>query len=251
MTVSTLISRETFTGTGSLSLFAFTFRILENLDLVIEVDGVLQVDITDYALSNLTNVGGDITFVAPPADGADIVVYRSILRNQQVDYNPYDAFPSETHETALDKLTLLAQDNSDTIVNIFPAGAAGDVLTLDGDDNVTWITQVGRPDILDQVLSSVSGVLTVDFSLGQSIFVAMTENITSTVVTGLPAAALAQIEFEIDQDSTARTWVWPSPITWIGGTPPDLTTVDSKHLVRLRTRNGGTSWMGTFGENFS
>ena len=79
----------------------------------------------------------------------------------------------------------------------------------------------------------------------------MTEDIPFTVVTRLPVGKLAQIEIEIDQDDPVRTWVWPSPITWVGGTEPDLSVVDGKYLIRLRTRNAGTSWMGTFGEDFS
>jgi hypothetical protein len=255
MTVQVETPRNTFTGDAIEDTFAFTFRILENSHLVVEVDGVTQTEITHYTLASLTDLGGDVVFVAAPADGAAIVVYRAVPKTQEVVYNPYDPFPAATHELALDKLTMMNQDNTDATVNLLgvPAETAdpGDVLTIDAGDNYVFVEQVGKGNILDQVLVSVAGVLTVDWSLGQSVYLAMHENITSTVVTGLPTDSLAQIEFEVDQDDPVRTWVYPAGITWVVGTEPDLTTVDGKSLVRIRTRDGGTSWMGTFGLDFS
>ena len=41
---------------------------------------------------------------------AEIKVWRETPITQEVDYNPYDAFPAESHEGALDKLTMIAQE---------------------------------------------------------------------------------------------------------------------------------------------
>ena len=62
-----------------------------------------------------------IAMVAKDADGnwvldvtggsaAEIKVWRETPITQEVDYNPYDAFPAETHEGALDKLTMICQE---------------------------------------------------------------------------------------------------------------------------------------------
>lgn len=284
MTLPVQTPKNTFVGDGAEDTFAFTFRILDNAHLFVEVDGASQTEITDYTIENLTELGGDVVFVAAPANNADILIFRDTTEDQQTDYNPFDAFPAETHERALDKLTMIDQEQTESIAGIsgripegtvenstvrwdvatkvwleflaylFPDadGNANEVLTTDGDGQLIFAPQTFvAAGITDQILSSVAGVLSIVYQNGQSIFVAMDEDITSTVVTGLPASKLAQLEFEIDQDDPVRTWVWPANTTWIGGAEPDLSVVDGKYLVRLRTRNAGTSWMGTFGEDFS
>jgi hypothetical protein len=254
MTVQVETPRNTFVGDGVEDTFAFTFRILDNSHLVVEVEGATQTEITHYTLENLTNVGGDVVFVAAPANLADIAVYRAVPKTQLDVYTAYDSFPALTHETALDKLTMIAQDNTDSIVNLIPAGVAGQVLSTDGDDLV-FVDQTGGDGlgsgILHSDLLSVGGVLTVNYVTEQSVYVVMDENITSMVFNGLPAARLAQIEFEILQDNPAKTWAWPAAMEWIGGVEPDLSVADGKYLVRIRTRDEGTGWIGTFGEDFS
>ncbi len=106
--------------------------------------------------------------------------------------------------------------------------------------------------IQHQTAGSVSGVLTIDFEDGNSAYVALTENVTSVVLQNPPVSGrLGQLEIEILQDSVARTITWPASVQWPGGTAPDLSTINSRHLVHLRTRDGGTTYLGTFLENFS
>lgn len=70
-----------------------------------------------------------VAMVAKDADGnwvlnvtggspAEIKVWRETPITQEVDYNPYDAFPAETHEAALDKLTMIAQELEETKAGI-------------------------------------------------------------------------------------------------------------------------------------
>ncbi|NDB66373.1 MAG: hypothetical protein EB165_07905, partial [Euryarchaeota archaeon] len=40
----------------------------------------------------------------------EIRIWRETPITQETDYNPYDAFPAEAHEAALDKLTMIAQE---------------------------------------------------------------------------------------------------------------------------------------------
>ena len=128
MTVQVETPLNGYIGDGIQDTFAFTFRLLKNADLEVTVDSVLQVEITDYTIQNLTDLGGDVVFEAGsiPGNGTSIVISRSTSHDQQIDYNPFDAFPAETHELALDKLTMIVQELS------LSAGVdLSDVLSLD------------------------------------------------------------------------------------------------------------------------
>jgi hypothetical protein len=110
MTLDVQIPRVDYTGDGFQTVFPFTFRLLNNSDLRVFVDDVQQVENTDYTILDLTEEGGDVSFFVAPADTLPIIIKRVTSRSQQVDYEPFDAFPAETHETALDKLTMIAQE---------------------------------------------------------------------------------------------------------------------------------------------
>jgi hypothetical protein len=106
--------------------------------------------------------------------------------------------------------------------------------------------------IQHQTAGSVSNVLDIDFEDGNSAYVALTENVTTMTLSNPPASGrLGQLEIEILQDSVARTIAWPASVKWPGGTAPDISTTNSTHLVHLRTRDGGTTYLGTYLENFS
>lgn len=106
--------------------------------------------------------------------------------------------------------------------------------------------------IQHQTAGSVSNVLDIDFEDGNSAYVALTENVTTMTLSNPPASGrLGQLEIEILQDSVARTIAWPASVLWPGGTAPDISTTNSRHLVHLRTRDGGTTYLGTYLENFS
>jgi hypothetical protein len=100
---------------------------------------------------------------------------------------------------------------------------------------------------------SVSNVLVIDFEGGNSRALTMTENITTVTLSNPPASGLlGQVEIEITQDGgSAYTITWPGSVLWPGGTAPVISTLSSVTLVHLRTRDGGTTYLGTFLENFS
>lgn len=141
MTVLDQTSENSFVADGIVVTFAFTFRILENAHLIVTVDGVLKTEITHYTIANLTNIGGDVVFGTAPLNNEVVLVFRSVTKSQEVDYTPYDAFPAETHERALDKLTMISQDNSGGIINInakLPAGAVENSFMRWNDVTKVW-----------------------------------------------------------------------------------------------------------------
>ena len=110
MTVNNSNPSVEYIGNAVLLEFAYNFRIDADTDLQVLVDEIDQVQYTDYTLINQTENGGDVLFAVAPADGAVILIVRFTSRTQQVDYEPFDAFPAETHEFALDKLTMIVQE---------------------------------------------------------------------------------------------------------------------------------------------
>lgn len=112
MTVSTTTSNIVYTGDGAQTVFTFPFYTFEADDIVVGLDGV----ITETGFTTVinddqsANPGGTVTFDTAPINGIQVDLVRKTSLTQQTDYQAYDPFPAETHEKALDKLTLIAQD---------------------------------------------------------------------------------------------------------------------------------------------
>jgi len=115
MTVSTTESRIGYNGNGATTAFAFPYRFLANVDLVVtlvraDTTQVVQTLNTDYTVTGAgDDAGGTVTMVVPPATGQQLVIVRDVPLTQETDYISGDPFPAETHETALDKLTMISQ----------------------------------------------------------------------------------------------------------------------------------------------
>ncbi len=104
MTISSTTLRNTYTGNASTTVFAYTFRIFAEGDLLVTVDGVTQTLTTDYTVSGVGDLnGGNVTFLTAPASSTSIVLLNNLSFIQDIDYNELDAFPAESHEEGLDK----------------------------------------------------------------------------------------------------------------------------------------------------
>lgn len=115
MTVSTTTSRIVYAGNGVTTIFAFPYRFLVNGDLELTLfaaDGTSETLVltTDYTVTGAdSDAGGSVTMVVAPAVGETLVIRRVVDLTQETDYISGDAFPAESHERALDKLTMSAQ----------------------------------------------------------------------------------------------------------------------------------------------
>lgn len=116
MTVSSTTTKNSYSGNGSLTVFAYGFKIFDedDIEVILRNDATntetVQTITTDYSVSNVGNAnGGNITFVAAPASGITVVLRRASPLTQTTDYTPNDPFPAESHEDALDKLTFISQ----------------------------------------------------------------------------------------------------------------------------------------------
>jgi hypothetical protein len=116
MTVSSTTTKNSYSGNGSTTVFAYAFKIFDEDDIAVilrdDATGTetAQTITTDYSVSNVGNAsGGNVTFVTAPATGKTVVLRRESPITQTTDYTPNDPFPAESHEDALDKLTFIAQ----------------------------------------------------------------------------------------------------------------------------------------------
>lgn len=119
MTVSSTTGRVSYSGNGSTTNFSVNFYFLANDHLkVITRDGdgneTIKVLNTDYTVTGAgVPAGGTVIMSTAPAAGITLVITRNVPLSQDVDYQPNDPFPAESHERALDKLTMIAQQQAD------------------------------------------------------------------------------------------------------------------------------------------
>lgn len=124
MTVSSSTAKVSYAGNGSTTVFAVTFRFLANSHVVAtlrDANGAetTWVENTNYTLSGAGAASGTLTATVAPASGETLVITRDVPRTQETDYGENDSFPAETHEQALDKLTMLAQQVDETVARAF------------------------------------------------------------------------------------------------------------------------------------
>lgn len=122
MTVSSTTTRNSYTGNGSTTVFAYGFKIFDDDDITVILRTTatgaetVQTKTTHYSVSGVGDAGGgNITFGTAPTSAQTVVLLRQTAQTQTTDYTPNDPFPASSHEDALDKLTLLAQDQQDEL----------------------------------------------------------------------------------------------------------------------------------------
>ena len=117
MTVSSTTVKQSYSGNGSTSAFTYSFKINSTAELkvIIRTDSngteTVKTLTTHYNVSD-TGSGGTVTFTSGniPASGETVVLIRQTNLTQTTDYVENDPFPAESHESALDKLTLQTQE---------------------------------------------------------------------------------------------------------------------------------------------
>lgn len=139
MTVSTNTKKNTYSGDGTTVNFQFTFPILNQSNLLVQIEnsaGVIttQTITTDYTVSGTGNDtgatnfdSGTVTFGTAPLNTDTVIILRAMPFLQETDYVENDEFPAESHEAALDELTMmaleLAEKNDRTM--LFPPTVTG------------------------------------------------------------------------------------------------------------------------------
>ena len=94
---------------------------------------------------------------------------------------------------------------------------------------------------LHQAVGSISGTVTVDLSLGNSVSATITAA-TTLAFAGAAPGACRTVLLTLTNGGSA-TVTWPSTIKWPGDTAPTL-TASGVDLVIFTTSDGGATWRG-------
>ena len=118
MTVSSTTVKNSYSGNGSTTQFAYGYKIFADSDLIVIIrtdsTGVETVKTltTHYTVAGAGDAsGGSITFTSgnTPASGQTVVIIREVPQTQAIDYIANDPFPAESHEEGLDRATMTTQ----------------------------------------------------------------------------------------------------------------------------------------------
>ena len=178
MTVSTTTNRASYSGNGSTTAFAYGFKIFADADLTVIIRSSAGVETTKtltthYTVSGAgTDSGGNVTFTTGnvPASGETVVILRKLTLTQATDYVANDPFPAESHEDALDRLTMITQQLDEAVgrslkvsqTNVIATSEfttsssdrANKLLSFDGSGDLT-VTE-GKVDTVTATASSLS-----------------------------------------------------------------------------------------------
>lgn len=98
-----------YAGDGVTTAFLVDFPFLDATHLEVYRADVLLTLNTDYTVTGAGQQSGQVILMQPLAVGYTLTIERVVPLTQLADYVQGDAFPAETHEKALDKLTMIAQ----------------------------------------------------------------------------------------------------------------------------------------------
>ena len=131
MTITTQSNKVSYSPSGSQTAYPFSFPIFDEDHLIVYRETAAGVVSTltlgvDYTVSTATNPGepipwpsgGTVTTTSGYSDGK-IVLVNSVPATQETDYTEGAEFPAESHEAALDKLTLIVQRALETASRSF------------------------------------------------------------------------------------------------------------------------------------
>ena len=117
MTVSSTTVKNSYSGNGSTTQFAYGYKIFADSDLIVIIRSAAGTETvktltTHYTVAGAGDAsGGSITFTSgnTPASGQTVVIIREVPQTQAIDYIANDPFPAESHEEGLDRATMTTQ----------------------------------------------------------------------------------------------------------------------------------------------
>jgi len=116
MTISTTASRVDYVGDDFSTAFAVPWpffgpgelRVIRRT-IATGAEAVLVLG-TDYTVTGGNGATGTVTATTAPPSTVQWTILRNTNRTQEIDYQPNDPFPAETHERALDRIVAVVQD---------------------------------------------------------------------------------------------------------------------------------------------
>lgn len=122
MTITSDIQSVSYATDGATTSFPIPFYFLSEEDIVanlLSAQGITSLALgTDFTILGAGSTsGGTIILSATFAAGKTLRVQRIVPVTQETQFQQNDAFPAQTVEKALDKLTMIDQQNADAIEN--------------------------------------------------------------------------------------------------------------------------------------
>lgn len=122
MTISNEIYRHDYAGNDSTVDFAISFYFLVDAHIkailynsVTDVETELTLT-THYTLTGAgVPAGGELTMIITPTSDETLTILRNVDLKQEKNYIEGESFPAEDHEEALDKLTMLIQQQQERV----------------------------------------------------------------------------------------------------------------------------------------
>lgn len=201
MTVSSSASRNQYTATAGQTVFAYTFEIVSDDDIVVLKNGVTLTKTTNYTVSGVgSDSGGNVTLVVGATAGDILTLYRDMAYERLTDYTNAGDFLAADVNNDFDRLWIATQQVNEEVNRSLKAPVT-DPLTIDMTipakaSRVGKILQfnatTGDPEAIDGASLYTSAGMnnynftgdgsTVNFTLGMS---PLTENNTQVYIDGV------------------------------------------------------------------
>ena len=254
MTVSSTTTKNTYSGNGSTTAFAYGFKIFAATDLKVIIRSSAGVESvksngTHYNVSNVGNAnGGNVTFTSgnTPASGETVIIKRNLTKTQATDYVANDPFPAETHEEALDRLTMIThqiQEEMDRTIKVSES-----------------VTDFTTPQITDNAASRASKLL--GFSSNGAALEAVTGRVNTVSVSNVSAGGDATAAFTASTGALAlgipigntgaqgNTGATGASTKWTTGTSFPTSSLNNGDLFLFNSAVGsGLTWFDTDGSS--
>jgi len=259
MTVTTNDAKTgPYSGNGSTTVFAYDFLILDEGDIVVTLtdsSGIetVQTITTHYTVSGVGETsGGNVTMVTAPASGEKLTLSRSTEISQLTDLQNRKAVDPETLEDALDRLTLINQDQNEVLSRAVRIDISS---SADIDQFLTDINALANITSDLTTLAGVSSDITTVAGISADVTTVAGISANVTTVAGISAdvptvagdsadiQTLADVEDgTVSTNAISNLGPISADITTVAGISSDVTTVAgiSADVTALVTGTGGT-----------
>ena len=153
MTIPVQTIFTTATANGVTTVFAFSFKIIDNDDLAVYANGIKLS--SGFAVSGAGNdAGGTVTFSSPPGNGTKLILTSEPELSRTTDYQQFGDFNADTVNPDFDRLWAALQfaeqvnkrsiklpidTADDQVINDDATARAGHVVGFDGSGNVVTL----------------------------------------------------------------------------------------------------------------
>lgn len=167
MTISSTTVKNSYSGDGSTTTFAYTFKIFQDSDIQVIIRSSTGTETTKTITTHYTvtgagsSGGGSVIFTSGniPTSTQTVVLRRNIPQTQSIDYIANDPFPAESHEEGLDRATMAIQQLQEEVTRSIKLSKTNTMTSTE--------FTVGATDRANKILAfDTSGELAVTQELG-------------------------------------------------------------------------------------